>query len=58
VRLTIEDDGQGIRNENPRPDQFGLLGMRERAQSIHGVLTIGASQWGGAMVTLSWQNQG
>ena len=40
VELQIKDDGIGI-SENPhRPNHFGLSNMDERAQAIHGLLSI------------------
>jgi signal transduction histidine kinase len=41
VRLSIRDDGYGFDPEAQIADgHFGLIGMRERAQQIGGVLTI------------------
>ena len=37
----MEDDGRGISNEEvTRPDSLGLLGMRERMESLGGKFTI------------------
>jgi signal transduction histidine kinase len=40
VRLTIEDDGRGFDPTDPQTSGFGLTGMRERAELLHGTLTI------------------
>jgi PAS domain S-box-containing protein len=41
VRLTVEDDGRGILNEEiAAPDSLGLLGMRERMEILGGQFTI------------------
>jgi PAS domain S-box-containing protein len=41
VRLTVEDDGRGISNEEiTAPDSLGLLGMRERMEMLGGQFTI------------------
>lgn len=44
--LSIEDDGKGFDPSSPRPGRFGLRGMRERASSVGGRLTIGPGQGG------------
>ncbi len=41
VRLSIRDDGRGFNpNDQIADGHFGLIGMRERAEQIGGVLTI------------------
>jgi signal transduction histidine kinase len=41
VRLSIRDDGRGFDpNDQIADGHFGLIGMRERAQQIGGILTI------------------
>jgi signal transduction histidine kinase len=41
VTLSVEDDGRGISNEEiTRPDSLGLLGMRERMESLGGKFAI------------------
>jgi nitrate/nitrite-specific signal transduction histidine kinase len=57
MRMSISDDGIGIDPsavacEN-RPDHFGLLGMRERAQELGASLYIGSNGLKGTRVTLS-----
>jgi two-component system sensor histidine kinase UhpB len=39
ICLTIQDDGQGYRPDKQKPGS-GILGMRERASSLNGQLTI------------------
>jgi two-component system NarL family sensor kinase len=45
VSLCVRDDGRGFNPELPRGKGFGLVGMRERIQSLGGQLTL-ASQPG------------
>ena len=41
VKLTVEDDGRGISDEEiAAPDSLGLLGMRERMEMLGGKFTI------------------
>ena len=41
VRLSVSDDGRGFDADKQVADgHFGLIGMRERAEQIGGVLTI------------------
>jgi signal transduction histidine kinase len=55
--LTIEDDGigldAGVRAAGRREGHFGLVGMRERAAGIGGVLTIRSGQTGGVRVRVA-----
>ncbi|WTR19235.1 histidine kinase [Streptomyces sp. NBC_00138] len=42
LRLRIVDDGShAVRVPSPRPEGFGIAGMRERARSVGGTLTAG-----------------
>ncbi len=41
--LTLHDNGIGFRPEQTPPDRFGLTGMRERAATVNGTLSV-ASQ--------------
>jgi PAS domain S-box-containing protein len=51
--VTIRDNGQGITaEEKSRPQSLGLLGMRERAHLIGGVLDISGSAGVGTVVTI------
>jgi signal transduction histidine kinase len=56
--LVVADDGKGMPASAPlRPDAFGLLGMRERAEAIGGCLSIGSPGGRGTTVTLRWGEQ-
>ena len=50
VVVVIEDDGQGFDAERTRGDGLGLLGMRERAELVDGVLTIESGENGGTTI--------
>ena len=40
VRLLVTDDGRGFADEDAAPGRLGIVSMRERAQQIHGLLTV------------------
>jgi len=40
VRLRVEDDGTGFEPTEVPSDRFGLVGMRERARLLGGILTV------------------
>ena len=54
--LEVRDNGRGLPTADdgsaiaPRPDAYGLRGMRERAAAIGARLTIGAADGGGTLV--------
>lgn len=51
--LKVADDGQGVEPEQLRkPGSYGVLGMRERAHSLHGTLDIQSIRHQGLTVTL------
>ena len=50
VRITIRDDGKGF-DPAARTAGFGLLGMRERAELLHGTVIIDSNPGHGATVT-------
>lgn len=53
VELTVADNGRGFDPEAPRGRQHvGLMGMRERAQSLGGSLTIATRPGHGTRVTV------
>jgi signal transduction histidine kinase len=52
VELTIADDGEGF-DPAKSTSGFGLLGMRERAQLLHGTVQITSSPGDGTIVTAS-----
>jgi signal transduction histidine kinase len=54
VTLIIQDNGRGIQPaEMNNPRSLGLLGMRERALSVGGMLTIQGNSQDGTCVTVS-----
>lgn len=53
VRLSIRDDGRGFDPEAQIADgHFGLIGMRERAEQIGGVLTIDSARESGTQIAI------
>ena len=55
ARLVVRDDGCGFEVSHAAPSSaghFGLLGMRERAEKIHGTLTITSTPGGGTAVVV------
>jgi signal transduction histidine kinase len=51
--LTINDDGRGFEPDlAPAERQYGLRGMTERAEMIHGELLMDSAEGQGARVTL------
>lgn len=54
VLLTIEDDGKGFDPaRSSRPDAFGLLGMRERAELLGGLLVLDSTPGEGTRVRVT-----
>ena len=53
VRVTVSDNGKGF-GEQPYRDvmRFGLIGMRERVQALHGEFRIDSTPGQGATVTV------
>jgi PAS domain S-box-containing protein len=53
VRLSVQDNGKGFDPHRPtRADSFGLTGMRERAQSMGGQLTVASRPGQGTEVVV------
>lgn len=55
IRLVVKDDGRGFQvagAEGRVPGHYGLIGMRERAIQIHGVLELQSSPAGGTTVQI------
>ncbi len=51
VTLRVEDDGVGFDRNQPRqPNSLGLVGLRERAQLLRGIVTIDSSPGNGTRV--------
>lgn len=49
IVLRVSDDGRGL-NDNPLPDRFGLLGMRERVAELKGELSFDSPASGGLSI--------
>ena len=47
VMLSVRDDGVGLDSTTARPDSYGLIGMRERADRIDADLTVHTLDGGG-----------
>jgi two-component system, NarL family, sensor histidine kinase DevS len=54
VTLTVEDDGRGMRSDSGSGSGFGLVGMRERVELLHGELEIGGKRSGGTQVVATF----
>jgi PAS domain S-box-containing protein len=52
IILTIKDNGCGFEKENVDRNSLGLIGMKERALSFHGELTISSGKEKGTVITL------
>ena len=50
LRLTVEDDGIGLRATEPGGTGFGLVSMRERAEALGGTVELSNSRQGGARI--------
>jgi len=54
LNLTIRDDGIGFDTAlTPRPDSYGLVGMRERAELLGGDIEFISTHGGGTLVLVS-----
>jgi two-component system, NarL family, sensor histidine kinase UhpB len=52
LRLSIQDDGNGMDMSNvDQTNHFGLLGMRERIQGLHGQFELVSNTWEGEQGT-------
>ena len=56
VQLTVRDDGDGF-DPATSTSGFGLLGIRERVQLLHGTVQIASSPGHGTTVTASFPVQ-
>ncbi|MFM8391460.1 MAG: ATP-binding protein [Methylophilaceae bacterium] len=53
LRLTIQDDGQGMNvTEVDQTQHFGLLGMRERVQALHGEFQVSSQPSRGTLISI------
>ena len=55
VRIAIEDDGVGFKQAGPLQHHYGTSIMRDRSETLGGMLTIAARREGGTCVLLSFQ---
>jgi two-component system NarL family sensor kinase len=51
LTLSIQDDGQGFSSRQTRPQNHGLVGMRERAKLLGGRLQVSTKPGGGTRIT-------
>jgi len=58
VVFTVRDDGVGLDNTNARPDSYGLVGMRERADRIEADLTVQSLDGGGTEMRIELHREG
>ena len=53
VRLSVRDNGRGFDSSQPIADgHFGLIGMRERAEQIGGVMSVHSAIEGGTQIAV------
>lgn len=52
VQLTIHDDGKGFDPEEISKKSFGLRGMKERAEAVHGKIDIDSTPGAGTLITI------
>ena len=55
--LQIEDDGIGLKDDTSPPQHYGLVIMRDRAQTLGGELALRNRAAGGTLVTLAFTPQ-
>ncbi len=54
IQLTIKDDGVGmVLDEVDQTQHFGLLGVRERAQALHGVFDVVSQSGRGTVISVT-----
>ena len=54
-KITVADNGRGFNPNDLPTGHYGVLGMRERATEIGGVLTIDSAGDSGSRVTIAWE---
>jgi len=52
IRLRIQDDGRGMEVDKPGRG-LGLVGMRERAEALHGSFALASSPGGGMTIDVA-----
>lgn len=50
IELRVSDNGRGLATDTPEGDHYGVVGMRERVDELHGELKLEASASGGLSV--------
>jgi len=58
IRVTVEDDGVGIRDAEPPTHHYGLAIMRDRAATLGGTLQVARRAEGGTRVELEFSPRG
>jgi two-component system nitrate/nitrite sensor histidine kinase NarX len=58
VRVTVDDDGVGIRDAEPPTHHYGLAIMRDRAATLGGTLRVSRQAAGGTRVELEFAPRG
>ena len=58
IRVTVEDDGVGIRDAEPPTHHYGLAIMRDRAATLGGTLQVVRRAEGGTRVALEFSPRG
>ncbi|TAK72618.1 MAG: HAMP domain-containing protein [Betaproteobacteria bacterium] len=58
VRVTVDDDGVGIRDAEPPTHHYGLAIMRDRAATLGGILQVAKRPSGGTRVELEFAPRG
>jgi signal transduction histidine kinase len=57
VRVTVRDDGRGF-DPSAQTAGFGLLGMRERIELLHGTLEVESSRGEGTTISATFPVRG
>jgi two-component system nitrate/nitrite sensor histidine kinase NarX len=58
IRVTVEDDGVGIKDAEPPTHHYGLAIMRDRAATLGGTLQVARRAEGGTRVVLEFSPRG
>jgi two-component system, NarL family, nitrate/nitrite sensor histidine kinase NarX len=58
IRVTVEDDGVGIKDAEPPTHHYGLAIMRDRAATLGGTLNVARRSEGGTRVELEFAPRG
>ena len=58
VRVTVDDDGVGIKDPEPPAHHYGMAIMRDRAATLGGTLRISRRSEGGTRVEMAFAPRG